>query len=87
MTRAARAIGIAAAAALIAAIAPACNRVVDLTPFYDAPPDPDGGFPQLDAALPRIDGGLDAILADVNPDGAIDANLDGNPPIDGSPGD
>jgi hypothetical protein len=75
-----------AAAIAAAGLAPGCDRTVDLTPFYDAQPDPDGqlrdGF-DLDTAIgdshPAVDGGI------VLDGGALD---DGNlVPDDGPPGD
>ena len=79
MRRGGVALGAAALAIVVALVAAACDRVVNLTPFYDGGPDPDaapanGG---LDAAHPAPDGrsGSDA--------GSLDAGVDdGNPTLD-----
>jgi hypothetical protein len=80
-------IGICAVIA-IAGFVPACDRVVDLTPFYDAPPVdapltlPDSGFvPDAAISIPA-DGGFprDTFPQDAFPDGnpTSDGNSDGS---------
>ena len=80
MTRAIAALVIIVSAFVAAALAPGCDRVVDLTPFYDAQPALDArtadGFFALDVGPP------DGISFD---DGRTAP--DDGAPEDGAPGD
>jgi hypothetical protein len=67
-------IGISAVIALVGFVT-ACDRVVDLTPFYDAPP-------PFDSTLGRADGALDG---GAPPDGGIAFPFDGAFPDGGNP--
>jgi hypothetical protein len=60
------------AVVVCAAVTAGCDRIVNLTPFYDAPPG---------------DGGLDADPDGGNPDPIDSGRGDGNPALDGGPGD
>ena len=66
----------------VAGLVSGCDRVVNLTPFYDAQPAPDGGVPALDGNT-ILDTGS-ATPDDGSPDDG-NLNLDsGSPVLDGS---
>jgi hypothetical protein len=74
---------LAVAAALVAA---ACDRVVNLTPFYDGGPDPDGPTPDtvhdVGSPVPDAVPHSDALGLDVGAVGDATPAVDSNPAAD-----
>jgi hypothetical protein len=82
MTRAIATLLIAASAVVAAALAPGCDRVVNLTPFYDAQPDLDALRSDAELALDAGRGDSGSGDGPIAPDDA-----DGFPGDGASPGD